>query len=147
MAYLAAPTLAHLSSRENTEGGNVISMRSSRHRQHEIPTCYNRPNLAMLHSKCQLTSAMLLRGFLVRFGGKPIREMVWVALEYPRVTCENDYSWFNVTVDGLVGGLHSSLIKRIPAHCCPACNIRSYGETLKSLGKHVLRRVSYLFGA
>lgn len=33
----------------------------------------NHPNLAMLHSKCQLTPAMLLQGFLVRFERKPIR--------------------------------------------------------------------------
>ena len=92
----------------------------------QIPTCHGHPNLATLHSKCQLTPAMLLQGFLVRFGGKRIWERVWATLEYPRVTCENHHSWVNETVDGLVHILHSFSIKNILAHCCPTYNSRSH---------------------
>jgi len=117
----AEPTLAHLLSHE---GPNMIFMGPSQYQQHEIPTCYDHLNLAILYSKCQLTPAMLLRGFLVRFGGEPMRETVRVVLEYPRVTCDSHYSWFNETVDGLVCRLHSSSIKKNPAHCRPAYNSR-----------------------
>ena len=140
----------HLSSRENTGEASVIFTRSCRLREHEMPTRHNHLNLAMLHSKCQLTPAMLLRGFLVRFGGKRVRERVWAALEYPRVTCENHHPWVTETIDGLICRLHSFSIKNIPAHCCPVCNSRSHCKTLRlslsSLADHVLQRVSYVFG-
>ena len=64
----------------------MISMGPSQYQQHEIPTCYDHLNLAILYSKCRLTSAILLRGFLVRFGGKPVLERVQAVLEYARVT-------------------------------------------------------------
>jgi hypothetical protein len=96
-------------------------------REQEMLTCHDHPNLAML-----------LRGFLVGFGGKPVRERVRAALEYPRVTCENHHLWFNETVDGLVCRLHSFSIKNIPAHCYPVCNSRSHCKTLSSLADHGL---------
>lgn len=42
----------------------------------------------MLHSKCQLTPAMLLQGFLVRFERKPIRVPVPLVFT-PTLTSQN----------------------------------------------------------
>jgi len=75
-----------------------------------------------------------------------MQERVRAVLEYPRVACDSHYSWFNETIDGLVCRLHSSSIKKIPAHCCPAYNSRPHRKILNALADHVLRRVSYLFG-
>ena len=131
VACSAEPTVGHFLPRENTEGASVISMRLSHHQRHEISTRHDPPNLAMLYSKCQLTPVLLLRGFSVVFGNKPVRERVRAALEYPRITCDNHYSWFNEIIDGLICSLDSFSIKNTPAHCCPACNSRSHNKTVK----------------
>ena len=71
---------AYLLSREDTEGANMISTRPSQHQQHKIPTCHDHLNLAMLYSECQLTPAILLRGFL-EVNPYGVRARVRAALE------------------------------------------------------------------
>jgi hypothetical protein len=102
VACSAKRTVAHFLSCQNTEGANVISMRLSHHQRHEIPTCHDHPNLAMLYSECQLTPAVLLRGFLFVYG---VRARVRAAMEYPRITCDNHGSMRQLT-DWFVNCVH-----------------------------------------